>query len=446
MTGLSPDTTDTHIFRNFRAQRKGENAQLKTLGKAFIDQNYTVEAYGKIYHASSFLCKNKRHCRNTRPYSKGFLELEEKCLPQYGDVCTFTDGRGFNWFEDNENSQQVCRNGAQAEYNPGRGNKKRATFWSFPRTLSDHSRDDCVENQVSSRLQTITGPFVLFAGHFLPHTPWTAPEDIYERYSGLPDDHWDIPTDTGFKASSCSQTSNIDVKPSKSTSAAELNAYYHASVEYIDEYVGATLDALKRSPHADNTWVVLWSDHGYHLGDNKMWAKKTVFERSSHIPFAILPPQHKNLKQPQTVDHLINSLDIYPTFAELFGLSLPENYSLEGRSFAPLLSSSSPTPIRKYTHGSYLAYGRKCAKNYYGYWIRKEGTNMRYVVFLPKKRLTAKKQSSMILHEEQLYDVPPMGVEGPNLVKDPQHAEILEEFRNFTRFNYFNSKWEGEFY
>jgi arylsulfatase A-like enzyme len=109
---------------------------------------------------------------------------------------------------------------------------------------------------------------------------------------------------------------------------------YRACVSYADACVGVLLDALDRSPQRDRTVVVLWSDHGFHLGDRNRWGKNTLWDRASRVPLIIRVP---GLTRPGTrCDRVVSLLDLYPTLCQLTGVPAPEG--LAGRSLAPLLA------------------------------------------------------------------------------------------------------------
>jgi len=108
---------------------------------------------------------------------------------------------------------------------------------------------------------------------------------------------------------------------------------YQASASYADANVGRLLDQLDASGRADNTVIVLWSDHGYHLGEKESVVKFTLWEKATHVPLIIVAP---GLTAPGTrCDQPVSLVDLYPTLVELAGL--PEKKGLDGRSLVPLL-------------------------------------------------------------------------------------------------------------
>ena len=108
---------------------------------------------------------------------------------------------------------------------------------------------------------------------------------------------------------------------------------YLASVSFADAMVGQLLDALERSGRADNTIIVLWSDHGWHLGEKLRWRKSTLCEESTRVPFIIVAP---GITTPGSqTDEAVSLMDLYPTLTELADLEIPAH--VEGTSLVPLL-------------------------------------------------------------------------------------------------------------
>ena len=112
---------------------------------------------------------------------------------------------------------------------------------------------------------------------------------------------------------------------------------YHAAVSYMDAQVGRVLDALDRTGLAENTIVVLWGDHGWHLGDHGMWCKHTNYEQAARIPLLVVAPGVT--KAEQATDALVESVDLYPTLCELAGIKPPQG--LHGINFTSTLKDAS---------------------------------------------------------------------------------------------------------
>ncbi len=186
-------------------------------------------------------------------------------------------------------------------------------------------------------------PFFLGVGFFRPHTPYIAPKKYFDLYPlssmRLPyapeDDRDDIPT-AAFAHNNPVPHYGLD----ELTCRKALQAYY-ACVSFVDAQVGRLLDALDDLEIAQNTIVVFWSDHGYHLGEhNGIWQKRTLFEQGSRTPLIIRAPGAAG--NGQSSPRIVEFVDIYPTLMDLAQLEGPSN--LAGRSLAPLLQD----PIREW--------------------------------------------------------------------------------------------------
>jgi len=108
-------------------------------------------------------------------------------------------------------------------------------------------------------------------------------------------------------------------------------AGYLASIKFVDAMVGKVLDALDNSAYADNTVIVLWGDHGWHLGEKLHWRKGALWEEATRTPIMISAPGIKAAR----CDRPVSLIDLYPTLIDMCGLSDKEG--LEGASLKPLL-------------------------------------------------------------------------------------------------------------
>ena len=181
-------------------------------------------------------------------------------------------------------------------------------------------------------------PFFLAPGIFKPHVPWFVPGEYFDLYPlehiqlppYLESDLEDVPA-TGVKWAKDAGSKHQEVMEMNLWEEA-IRAYY-ASITHSDRQVGRILDGLLSSSYSENTIIVLWSDHGYHLGEKDHWHKFTLWEESTHVPLIIVAP---GITEPGTVcDAPVSLLDLYPTLVDLCGL--PANPELEGHSLLPLL-------------------------------------------------------------------------------------------------------------
>ena len=181
-------------------------------------------------------------------------------------------------------------------------------------------------------------PFFLACGIYAPHFPNYCPQkyfDLYERDKiELPpiklDDLEDLP-----ERMKRAKTARSKIHKELEAKGAVKDAIhgYLACMSYADAMMGRVLNALEESPYADNTIVVLWSDHGYHHGEKYDWGKHTLWERTSNVPFIWAGP---GVKKGVVTDVTASLIDMYPTFVEMCGLPRPHQ-KLEGTSLASTL-------------------------------------------------------------------------------------------------------------
>jgi len=183
-------------------------------------------------------------------------------------------------------------------------------------------------------------PFFLGCGMFRPHLPWYAPKKYFDLYpldeikmpSGLKDDDLnDIPK-AGQKISKSQDYQTI----LKSKKYKESIQAYLASTSFADAQIGRVLDALEKSPHAKNTIIVLWSDHGWHHGEKNHWHKWTLWEDATRIPFIIAGPGVKQAGR--STDAPVSALSLYPTLVDLCHLPKTK-HTLDEPSLKPLLEN-----------------------------------------------------------------------------------------------------------
>lgn len=189
-------------------------------------------------------------------------------------------------------------------------------------------------------------PFYLAAGFYRPHQPLFAPRKYFDKFDPetiqLPKIH---PQDLDDLSPYAQRLARFALTSGTHKTVLEYGqwddavAAYLACVNFVDDQIGVILDALDSSDAADNTWIVLLSDHGWHLGEKEHWGKFTPWLESTRIPFIIVPPagyKSKKWARGTTVATPVSLIDIYPTLVEVCGIDSPQ-HRLDGQSLAPLL-------------------------------------------------------------------------------------------------------------
>jgi arylsulfatase A-like enzyme len=248
-----------------------------------------------------------------------------------------------------------------------------------------------------------TKPFFLAVGFHRPHVPFYVPEKWFEAF---PLDQVQLPEVT---------YDDFDDIPANSMGMHELPRYptwkflrknqqfekcvqaYLACIAFVDHQVGRVLDALEASPHAANTVIVLFSDHGYHLGEKDRVSKHSLWEESTRVPLIIVQPGQPT----QTCDQPVGLIDLYPTLLEFCGL--PARKELEGMSLAPLMKD----PKADWRFSILTTYAREnhaLRSQRYRYIRGEDGS-------------------------EELYDHANDPNEWTNLAKNPEHVELIKRFQ-----------------
>ena len=266
------------------------------------------------------------------------------------------------------------------------------------------------------RLKADGKPFFLGVGFVKPHLPFTCPQKYWDLY----------PAETIQLAANAQRPqdapepafhNNYELRSygtvpenSKVPDAMALNLIrgYRACVSFMDAQLGRVLDELDRLGLRENTLIVLWGDHGYHLGENGVFTKMTNFENGTRVPLIMSFPGLKTAGQRSKA--LVELVDLYPTLAELCALPLPKN--LEGTSFAPLLEKPDQT-WKKAAFSQYLRTGKP---PYSGRSIRTD--RWRYTEWHDLKQQPA---------GTELYDELNDPHETTNLAGDPAHTGIVSE-------------------
>jgi len=188
-------------------------------------------------------------------------------------------------------------------------------------------------------------PFFLGLGFKKPHLDFIAPKkywDLYNRDKIPMAEHTEAPEDgaaMGLHASfELRARYGIPKKgPIDDELARTLKHAYLACVSYIDAQIGMMLDALEEAGVHENTIIMLWTDHGWHLGDMGIWGKATNYEIATRVPLIVWTPDMDDIVQGKSSDALVELVDMYPTLLEYCNVEAPDH--LEGQSFLPLLKN-----------------------------------------------------------------------------------------------------------
>lgn len=392
MTGRRPDTLKVW---NLRKHFRKTFPDVVTLPEHFKNNGYHTQCIGKVFHN----------------YPKGMQD------PQSWSVKAELE-----W---GRHSDEYARSTPLE----GKPSAKRAITERLE-VPDDTYRDGKIANRAIEALNEIKDrPFFLALGFWRPHAPMLAPKkywDLYDRDSlkppfnprpplGVPDvalhDNREI---RGY------QGVVTDGAITRETTM-KIRHGYLASITYMDAQIGRVLDELQRLKLADRTIIVLWSDHGYHLGEHGLWCKTSNFELDARVPLIVVDPNHVREKPSSDTaaktDAIVELLDIYPTLVDLCGLPTPPG--LEGTSLATFLNDPSKP-------GKRAALTQHPRPAYY----RGSPQVMGYSIRTPDFRFTQWRdfQTGRVVAEE-LYDHRTDPHETKNVVSAAGNVQVLKQHR-----------------
>lgn len=347
LTGRRPRT---------RVELSNEAMELQLAGKprtevpeTFIDNlrrnGYYTVGIGKISHSADGYVYGYNEPKSDKPE-----------LPHSWDEMLFDAGKwgnGWNAFF------------AYADGSNRQSRKARVRPYESAPVDDEGYPDGLSANLAVKKLQELAGkkqPFFLAVGFFKPHLPFNAPKKYWDLYDesriplapvpGIPEQVHpaSLQRSGEFNGYKLGEEQARLEKPVSDAYARKLRHAYYAAISYTDAQVGKILAELKNSGLDKNTIVVVWGDHGYHLGDYRVWGKHTIFEKALHSVLMIKTPGGDK----GTIrNEIVSSIDIYPTLMEL--CQVPAPATAEGKSFTSLLTN---TKKPDWDHVAYSYYNK----------------------------------------------------------------------------------------
>ena len=314
MTGIRPSL---NRFNDFSTRAQDDTPQAISLNQLFMDNGYETISYGKIYHHSDDF---QQHWSEK---DKGQIQSD---------------------FQDPKSIERV-NNAEKGEY----GNKN--LTYEYP-DVDDYAYNDgkITQNAIHKLkvLKEDDQPFFMAVGYVSPHLPFIQPKkywDMYDHDSIQLADNSYQPENSPFIAIEAQHNSAelrknyLDIPAQGKLDddlARNLIHGYYASVSYMDALIGELIKELDDLGLRDNTTIILWSDHGYFLGEHGFWCKHSTFHEAVKIPFIMSSPGYaKN----QITDSFTELVDVYPTLCELANIT-PPTY-IHGKSLTPVLKNPS---------------------------------------------------------------------------------------------------------
>ena len=364
MTGLRPEAVGV---MDLKTSMRAKNPNVVTIPQHFRNHGYATAAVGKIYDPR---CVDDKKTYDAPSWSVPYA--------------------GF-------------------DYSAIKGKKTREVA-----VASEHKDEELVDGWIRSQGVRLLGeldqngkPFFLAVGFKKPHLPFVAPKKYWDFYSPdqieLARHQGGIKNGSGYSLHDCSEFRGYEGVPLSGPFSEDLQRRsihgYRACVSFIDAQVGILLDELETLGLKDNTIVVLWGDHGFHLGDHGLFGKHTTLEQATRVPMMIHVPGSPGSK----TNSPVGLVDLFPTLSELAGL---EKLSVDGRSLKAVLDN----PARMMREGALTVFKNKGA---YGYSFRTK--THRYTEWVNKNSKTVAKE---------LYDYTTDPLETINLADQPHIAEL----------------------
>ncbi len=368
MSGKRPSTTACYLnpdnWKKYIPKGIGLAATFKKAG-------YYVAGAGKIYHGSTY-------------------------YPAEWD--DYFDERGFGSEEDGDRTARVRTRGVT---------KLEGFYTAVTHDLKDSDLSDwhIVDYCIHQLNKPHDAPFFLACGVHKPHLPWVVPQKYYEMFPldsiQLPpyrdNDLGDLPPE-GVRMAKPDGDHKFIVEHDRWKSAIQS---YLATIAYTDTNIGRLLDALEKSPYAQNTIICFWGDHGWHLGEKHHWRKFTLWEEATRAPFIWVVP---GVTKPGTIcNRTVDFMSIYPTLCQLCDIPVPAH--VEGVSIRKLLGN----PDAPWTQPALTTFG------YMNHTVRSETS--RYIRYRNGG--------------EEFYDEANDPYEWTNLATGAEHQQQMTEMKRF---------------
>ena len=329
LTGIRPETSG--VFHNYIKFRE-VNPDVVTLPQHFKNNGYETVYMGKIFH-------------------HGDLDDEKSWsrLPALDSMQGIKKPVGFALEKNNldrakTRKAMIAKYGAVAKFGLASGVAYESADVS-DNTYSDGYNTELAIATMKEMAAKNDKPFFLGLGFNKPHLNWVSPKKYWDLY-----DREKIKLATQTEGPENGATMGLHPSfelrvrsgipkqgPIDKELAITLKHAYLACVSYVDAQIGKMIEALEKEGLRENTIIIVWSDHGWHLGDMGIWGKATNYEVATRVPLLIWTPDMPKGSEGKTTDALVELVDMYPTLAELAGLEIPKH--VEGTSFKPLIEN-----------------------------------------------------------------------------------------------------------
>ncbi len=362
-------STSTGLY-NFGSEFRDIYPDAITLPQYFMNAGYHTEAIGKVFHVGHGNTDDKVSWSIPLHHEK----MIEYILPESTNRQLTREEVFFEntrlYFDDVPPMRELPRGAA----------------WEIADVLDEAYADGRIARRAIDRLRVHNAnpeqPFFMAVGFMRPHLPFVPPKKYWDMYDPeklpMPEFEQDPENAPPMAIKRGGEIEQFDKIPigqhifPDSIKRKLIHGYY-ASVSYVDAQVGRVVNELERLGMLDNTIVILWSDHGWHLGDHGYWTKHTLYEQANVIPLIMVV---SGVTTPGTAtDQIIETVDIYPTLTNLAGLGFPEApQPIDGLSMVPVLKNPSleirDHAYHSFTRGGYIGRAIRTDRYRLVEWVR----------------------------------------------------------------------------
>jgi iduronate 2-sulfatase len=436
LTGKRPDYTKVW---DLKTKMRDINPNIISLPQYFISKGYSTQGIGKVYDPR---CVDKE--LDEPSWSVPYYKTAKKYYGVYGEPALgryqlpqtkLLIEKYFNEAIAKGETKADANDYAQTKIKPSLENA------DVPDYAYTDGANTLKAKDILIQLSKKTEPFFFAVGLSKPHLPFVAPQkywDLYKRedmpiasYQEQPKNAVDIAMHNAGEIRSYSDIAALESYSDQKDyglslpveKQKELIHGYYAAISYADANVGVLLNTLDSLGLTKNTIIVLWGDHGWHLGDHNLWCKHTNFEEATHAPLIIAAPS----MAANTTESQTEHIDIFPTLCELAGIPIPG--FIDGKSLKPLMKNAKAIvkefSVSQYPRSNATAENETVGKNNtnaMGYSIRTK--QYRYTIWMSNGFRSSQAFNKDLIIGTELYDYKSDPNETINVTNEKKYAEV----------------------
>jgi arylsulfatase A-like enzyme len=445
MTGKRPDYTQVW---DLKTKMRDVNPDILSLPQYFITQGYSTQGIGKVYDNR---CVDKKMDEPSWsvPYYN-YFKTEEKyyaketgmpILGAYQSPETKELAIKFN-----KEGQEKGLKDKELDDFVSKSIKPAVECVDVPDNAYNDGANALRALEILEKLKSDTKPFFFAVGFSKPHLPFVAPKkywDLYKREDMPVAAFQEKPKNSVDPAfhNAGEIRAYTDIPPLLSftdqkdfgltlpiAKQQELIHGYYAAVSYTDAQVGKLLDKLDALGLTKNTIIILWGDHGWHLGDHNLWCKHTNFEQATRTPMLIAAPGIA----PSSTNAPTEFVDIFPTLCDLAGVKIPE--TLDGKSLMPLMNKTAKS-VKEYSISQYPRSGNGSETERQGYASSKvmgyslRDKRYRYTIWMNNNFRSTQAFNPEFIVGTELYDYEKDPNETNNVVDEKEYKSVAKDLK-----------------